>query len=58
MIENSIRFFYLYIRIALDPIFPPPDPNSWNFYKFVNVPHDIIENNKYELIFDESIVEN
>ena len=54
MIEQSIRQNNFYLRIAVDPIFPPPDLCVWNLHKFTNVPDKIIENNKFELIFDEA----
>ncbi|EGR30082.1 tubulin-tyrosine ligase family protein, putative [Ichthyophthirius multifiliis] len=46
MIENSFR-------IAIDPIFSPPQPNVWNIDKKNYVPENFLENNKFLLIFDE-----
>jgi len=42
MIENAFR-------IVIDPLFPPND----NFLKKMNIPKNILENNKFELVFDE-----
>ncbi|KAL4438061.1 hypothetical protein ABPG74_016840 [Tetrahymena malaccensis] len=42
MIENTFR-------IAIDPLFPPPSFSNHKNFNFDN----ILENNKYELIFDE-----
>jgi hypothetical protein len=39
-------------RIAVDPIFPPPEYPRWGG-KFQNLPIQIYEGNKFELIFDE-----
>jgi hypothetical protein len=38
------------LRIALDPIFPPPDNFSNNF-KY-NIPENSLHYNKFEVIFD------
>ena len=40
-------------RIAIDPIFPPPELNKWTGGKKENIPDNIFENNRFELIFDE-----
>mmetsp|Transcript_18664 Transcript_18664/g.2558 ORF Transcript_18664/g.2558 Transcript_18664/m.2558 type:complete len:101 (+) Transcript_18664:153-455(+) len=40
-------------RIAVDPIFPPPPIDDWPASKRCLIPSDIVENNKFELIFDE-----
>lgn len=45
MIENAFR-------IGLDPLFPYP--NNWPMQKRHLMPDNIIETNKFELIFDES----
>jgi hypothetical protein len=29
MIENALRLFYIFCRIAIDPIFPPPEFSKW-----------------------------
>jgi hypothetical protein len=45
--------FISFIRIAIDPIFPPPEFTKWpgvNYLKYVD---NIFLNNKFELIFDE-----
>jgi hypothetical protein len=36
----------------VDPIFPPPEYPKWGG-KFQNLPIQIYESNKFELIFDE-----
>jgi len=41
-------------RIAVDPIFPPP--NYQNTKKFNVYPDNIMESNKFELIYDERLV--
>ncbi len=46
MIENAIR-------IAVDPIFPPSPSYCISIGKKSFIPDKIIENNKFELIFDE-----
>lgn len=45
MIENIIR-------IAVDPVFPPPNSSKINT-KHKTIPENVLENNKFELIFDE-----
>jgi len=40
-------------RIAVDPIFNPPNYQEWNINKKHLVPDNLIENNRFELIFDE-----
>ena len=45
MLENVLR-------IAVDPIFPPPNSSKINT-KHKVIPEAIMENNKFELIFDE-----
>jgi hypothetical protein len=45
MIENALR-------IALDPIFPCP--TNWPYHKRHQSPDNILETNKYELVFDDS----
>ena len=46
MVDNALR-------IALDPLFPAPEgfPNK----KSVTIIHEICPENKFELVFDESI---
>jgi hypothetical protein len=44
MVENAIR-------LAVDPIFPPPV----SFSQRKNVVHELCPENKFELIFDERI---
>ncbi|CAD8122582.1 unnamed protein product [Paramecium sonneborni] len=48
MIENLFR-------IAVDPIFPPPFFEEWPQNKKLFIPDNVVENNKFELIFDELI---
>ncbi|CAD8212586.1 unnamed protein product [Paramecium octaurelia] len=48
MVENLFR-------IAVDPIFPPPFFEEWPQNKKLFIPDNVIENNKFELIFDELI---
>ena len=38
-------------RIAVDPVFPPPIP--WATSKKFLLPDNPLENNKFEMIFDE-----
>jgi tubulin polyglutamylase TTLL1 len=52
MIENAVRYFYIN-RIAIDPIFPPPDIGKWTGGKKEYIPENIFESNRFELIFDE-----
>ena len=54
MIENAIKLFNNF-RIAVDPIFPPPEISKWNLNKSIYLPEKIIEKNKFELIFDEIV---
>lgn len=61
MIENVFRYSYYIqfqmlkyipvIRIAIDPVFPPPV--EWPTSKRGWVPENCMDNNKFELIFDE-----
>lgn len=45
MLENTLR-------IAIDPIFPPPEAAEWpNCYK-TGCPNGYLETNRYELIFE------
>ena len=44
-------------RIAIDPIYMPPERSKWNG-KISNLPDKIFENNKFELIFDEIVLGN
>lgn len=37
-------------RIAVDPMFPPP---NWSKNKPKMIPDNLLENNKFELFFDE-----
>ena len=37
----------------MDPIFPPPNYVDWKQSKRDIVPDNLVENNKFELIFDE-----
>ena len=46
MLENAFR-------IAVDSIFPPPDFSCWNVQKKPFIPEDMMEYNRFELIFDE-----
>jgi hypothetical protein len=45
MIENSLK-------IAVDPIFPPPDLHFNKNKRQPYIPDNILLNNLYELIFD------
>lgn len=45
MVENAFK-------ICIDPIFPPPPENIWNFSKKMLIPDNIFNNNKFELILD------
>ena len=45
MVKNALR-------IALDPIFPPPI--NWPAYRRHLAPNKLFEQNKFELIFDEA----
>ena len=40
-------------RIAIDPIFPPPEESKWNSGKKETLPENSENNNKFHLIFDE-----
>lgn len=42
-------------RIAIDPIFPPPHISKWIGGKQHNIPNNLLEENKFELIFDELV---
>lgn len=55
MIENVLRYFHwiLTYRIAIDPIFPPPDIALWNHNRKESLLDNMFDNNKFELIFDE-----
>jgi len=48
MLENVFR-------IAVDPLFMPPEIKDWPATHKAIIPDNIIENNKFELIFDELI---
>ncbi|CAD8199428.1 unnamed protein product [Paramecium octaurelia] len=48
MVENLFR-------IAIDPIFPPPYFEEWPQNKKLFIPDNVLENNRFELIFDELI---
>ena len=55
MIENAIKFLLYKNRIAVDPIYPPPENSKWSGGKSFNIDENLLENNKFELIFDELI---
>jgi hypothetical protein len=55
MIENVMRLNKFLLRIAIDPIFPPPDASKWTGGKSYKVPENILEANRFELIFDELV---
>ena len=40
-------------RIAVDPIFPPPEYSKWMPGKKDNIPENLFKNNCFDLIFDE-----
>jgi hypothetical protein len=42
MIENAIRL-YILKRIAIDPIFPPPEDSKWMPGKRDYIPDDILK---------------
>jgi hypothetical protein len=44
-----------YCRIAIDPIFPPPEASKWTGGKSYKIPESILEANRFELIFDELV---
>lgn len=48
MVENLFR-------IAVDPIFPPPFYDEWPQNKKLFIPDNLLENNKFEIIFDELV---
>lgn len=48
MVENLFR-------VAVDPIFPPPFFEEWPQNKKLFIPDNVVENNRFELIFDELI---
>jgi hypothetical protein len=55
MIDNVLRYS-LYVtndRIAIDPIFPPPEVSHWSHNRKESLPENMFESNKFELIFDE-----
>lgn len=39
----------------MDPIFPPPDFSKWSGSKKEYVPDNLLQNNRFELIFDELV---
>ena len=47
LLGNSFKF-----RIALDPIFPPPNRGKF-LVKSDSIPDNIYDNNNFELIFNE-----
>ena len=55
MIENAFRFIYSldYFRLSIDPIYPPPAIEDWPLTKKMVCPDNLLENNKFELVFDE-----
>ena len=54
MIENTIRYLVNF-RIAVDPIFPPPDIAKWTGGKKDSIPDNIWQTNRFELIFDQLV---
>ena len=46
MLENSLR-------LAVDPVFPPPELIISNIKK-IYIPSNVAESNGYELVFDEA----
>jgi hypothetical protein len=49
MLDNAFKYlFKRFYRIALDPVFPPP-----NFYNPKKIICDNYTENKFELVFDE-----
>jgi hypothetical protein len=53
VVENTFKYDVLLYRICLDPFFPPPE--DWNTSKKNFLPDNAIEENRFELIFDEGI---
>ena len=51
--RKYLEVLIFFKRIAIDPIFPPPDISQWNGGKKETIPEKFLENNRYELIFDE-----
>lgn len=45
-------------RIAVDPVFPPPDLSQWKLNKNTYIPEKIEENNKFELILQYNYESN
>ena len=43
------------LRIAVDPIYPPPDFSKWSGSKKEYIPENVLQTNRFELIFDELI---
>lgn len=37
-------------RLTIDQMFPPP---AWQLSKKLTLPENLLENNKFELVFDE-----
>jgi hypothetical protein len=54
MIENTFRYWIFKCRIAIDPIFMPPHENSLLTMRRPIIPENMLENNKFELVFDET----
>jgi len=44
---------FLILRIAIDPVFPPPEENKWLGGKKDNIRDNMDNQNRFELIFDE-----
>lgn len=40
-------------RIAIDTIFPPPPIEDWSINKKLFTNDNVLESNKFELLFDE-----
>ena len=49
------NFNLILIRIAVDPIFPPPPLDDWPNSKKHMSPDNLLDNNKFELVFDELV---
>jgi hypothetical protein len=41
------------VQIAVDPLFPPPPLSTKINTKYTSIPENILQDNKFELIFDQ-----
>jgi len=42
MIENVLRYIIIKKRIAVDPVFPPPEYNKWSGSKKEYIPDNLL----------------